>query len=180
MLNIQHFSKMKTHGPRHFIFSYEENEPIRPKLVYLNKNLPSIEWQKPNVSEMHFETSCTNFRDNLISYMHTFTLKDLSLPFFSFAMGGKLTISLICDFVLTDLFVVFFSSHIQYIYCSVFICISFAFPFNFHFRLFENECFIFSSLSFSSIFSFIWTFNTNYKSTRATSNRYVALLDDPS
>ena len=108
------------------------------------------------------------------------SLKDLSLPFFSFAMAGKLTIPLICDFVLNDLFVVFFSSHIQHIYCSVFICISFAFHFNFHFRLFEHECFIFSSLSFSSIFSFIWTFNANYKTTKATSNKYVALLDDPS
>ena len=35
--------------------------------MYLNKNPPSIEWQKPNVSEMRFETSCTNFPDNLIS-----------------------------------------------------------------------------------------------------------------
>ena len=43
MLNIQHFSKMKTHGPQNVIFSYERNEPIGPKLVYLNKNAPSIE-----------------------------------------------------------------------------------------------------------------------------------------
>ena len=43
MLNIQHFSKMKTYSPQNVIFSYGGNEPIGPKLVYLNKNLPSIE-----------------------------------------------------------------------------------------------------------------------------------------
>ena len=37
MLNIQHFSKMKTHGSQNVIFSYEGNEPIGPKLVYLNR-----------------------------------------------------------------------------------------------------------------------------------------------
>ena len=39
-------------------------------------------------------------------------------------MGGKLTISLICDFVLNDLFVVFFSSHIQYIYIVAYLSVS--------------------------------------------------------
>ena len=43
MLNIQHFLKMKTHGPQNVIFSYEGNEPVEPKLVYRNKNAPSIE-----------------------------------------------------------------------------------------------------------------------------------------
>ena len=43
MLYIQHFSKMKTHGPQNVIFSYEENEPTGLKLVYLNKDPPSIE-----------------------------------------------------------------------------------------------------------------------------------------
>ena len=57
---------MKTHSPQNVIFSYKGNEPIGSKLVYLNKNPPSIEGQKPYVPEMHFETSCTNFPDNLI------------------------------------------------------------------------------------------------------------------
>ena len=65
MLNVRHFWKMKTHGSQNVFFSYEGNEPIGPKLVYLNKNPPSIEWQKPNVSEMHFEISCTNLLENL-------------------------------------------------------------------------------------------------------------------
>ena len=42
MLNIQRFSKMKTHGLQNVVFSYERNEPIGPKLLCLNKNLPSI------------------------------------------------------------------------------------------------------------------------------------------
>ena len=72
MLDIQHFSKMKTHGPQNVIFSYEGNEPIGPKVVYLNKNPSSIERQKPNVPEMHFEISCTNFRDNLYLLFKSF------------------------------------------------------------------------------------------------------------
>ena len=35
-----------------FFFSYEGNESIGPKLVYLNKNAFSIEWQKSNVWEI--------------------------------------------------------------------------------------------------------------------------------
>ena len=58
---------MKTRGPhpQNIILSYEENEPIGPKLVYLNKNPPSIERQKPTLPEMYFEISCTDFPDNL-------------------------------------------------------------------------------------------------------------------
>ena len=69
MLNIQHFSKTKIHGWQNAIFSYQGNESIGPKLVYLNKNTSSIEWQKPNASEMGFEISCTNFPDNLILHL---------------------------------------------------------------------------------------------------------------
>ena len=43
MLNIQHFSKMKTQGSQNIIFSYEGNAPIGPKFVYLKRNPPSIE-----------------------------------------------------------------------------------------------------------------------------------------
>ena len=42
MLNVRHFSKMKTHGPQNIFFSYDGNEPIGPKLVYLNQDPPSI------------------------------------------------------------------------------------------------------------------------------------------
>ena len=41
---------MKTDGSSNACFSYEEKEPIGPKLVYLNKNASSIARRKPNVS----------------------------------------------------------------------------------------------------------------------------------
>ena len=66
ILNFQHFWKMKTHGWQNVIFSYEGNEAIGPKLMYLTKNPSSIQWQKANVLEMLFEISCTNFPNNLI------------------------------------------------------------------------------------------------------------------
>ena len=75
MLNVRHFSKMETHGSQNVIFSYEGNESIGPKLVYLNKNAPSIERQKPTVPVMYFEISCTSFPDNL------YIMEDISICF---------------------------------------------------------------------------------------------------